>query len=157
MPILISTDQELISQDEIDFKKLKDESRRKEILKNHQEITEKLIKEHVLDHVTKLDQLQMEYLIAKKKSLELKIKCKEYEAISKTYTIEANQALQKMRKEFLKKIDEEKSKLAQIRGELEQYQQLGSEIDEIAEKYCKSLLEIKQNKWMLQCIKDGCD
>ena len=72
----------------------------------------------------------------------------------KTYPPEANQALSKIQQEFSRKIEAEEKKLAQMRGELEQYEKLGEAFDSIAEKYSKVLQEIKQQSWMLETIEN---
>ena len=91
------------------------------------------------------------------RNLELKTKCKELEAMLKTYSPEANEALRKIQREFLQKIENDEKHLAQKRGELEQYKKLGPAFDTVAEKYAKILQEIKQNEWMLQKIKNNDD
>ena len=91
------------------------------------------------------------------RNLELKTKCKELEAMLKTYTPEANQALSKMHREFEQKIEQEQKKCAQMRGELEQYLQLGQDFDDLAAKYAKTLQEIKHNEWMLQKLENSCE
>jgi hypothetical protein len=154
LPILIQTDLEAIGSnaETIDFKELKHESRRKETLQNHCQVTKNLIENHALGHVATLSKLNIEHLAAKKRNYILKANCKEYEAMLKTYTPEANKALLKMHQDFEKKIQLEEKKLAQMQGEVERYKQLGSDIDNIAEKYAKVLQEIKHNEWMLQEI-----
>ena len=51
----------------IDMKQLKYESRRKDLLQSHSQITKELIQDHALGHVSILDKLQIEYISAKKK------------------------------------------------------------------------------------------
>ena len=70
----------------------------------------------------------------------------------KTYTPEANEALSKIQQEFSRKIEAEEKKLAQMRGELEQYEKLGETFDSIAEKYSKVLQEIQLQTWMLDTL-----
>ena len=70
----------------------------------------------------------------------------------KTYTSEANEALSKIQQEFSRKIEAEEKKLAQMRGELEQYEKLGETFDSIAEKYSKVLQEIQHQTWMLDTL-----
>ena len=86
------------------------------------------------------------------RNLEHKTKCKELEVMLKTYTPEANEALSKIQQEFSRKIEAEEKKLAQMRGELEQYEKLGETFDSIAEKYSKVLQEIQHQTWMLDTL-----
>jgi hypothetical protein len=104
LPILIQGDLESITEVDkengIDMKQLKHESRRKDLLQSHSQIAKELIHDHALGHVSILDKLQIEYISAKKRNLELKTKCKELEVMLKTYPPEANQALSKIQQEF---------------------------------------------------------
>jgi len=156
LPILIQGDLESITEVDkengIDMKQLKHESRRKDLLQSHSQIAKELIHDHALGHVSILDKLQIEYISAKKRNLELKTKCKELEVMLKTYPPEANQALSKIQQEFTRKIDAEEKKSAQMRGELDQYEKLGQSFDNIAEKYAKVLQEIQHQTWMLDTI-----
>jgi len=156
LPILIQGDLESIAEVDkengIDMKQLKHESRRKDLLQSHSQIAKELIHDHALGHVSILDKLQIEYISAKKRNLELKTKCKELEVMLKTYPPEANQALSKIQQEFTRKIDAEEKKSAQMRGELDQYEKLGQSFDNIAEKYAKVLQEIQHQTWMLDTI-----
>jgi len=156
LPILIQGDLESITEVDkengIDMKQLKHESRRKDLLQSHSQIAKELIHDHALGHVSILDKLQIEYLSAKKRNLELKTKCKELEVMLKTYPPEANQALSKIQQEFTRKINSEEKKSAQMRGELDQYEKLGQSFDNIAEKYAKVLQEIQHQTWMLDTI-----
>ena len=136
----------------IDMKQLKYESRRKDLLQSHSQITKELIQDHALGHVSILNKLQIEYISSKKKNLEHKTKCKELEVMLKTYPPEANEALSKIQQEFSRKIEAEEKKLAQMRGELEQYEKLGETFDSIAEKYSKVLQEIQHQTWMLDTL-----
>lgn len=159
LPILIQGDLESIAEVDkengIDMKQLKYESRRKDLLQSHSQITKELIQDHALGHVSILDKLQIEYISAKKKNLEHKTKCKELEVMLKTYTPEANEALSKIQQEFSRKIEAEEKKLAQMRGELEQYEKLGETFDSIAEKYSKVLQEIQHQTWMLDTLNEN--
>ncbi len=71
LPILIQTDQDLLKEmsqnGDVDFKQLKDESRWKEIIQNHSKVTQNLIQNHALGHVSTLDKLQINYLASKKR------------------------------------------------------------------------------------------
>ena len=58
---------ELGDSDGVDMKQLKHETRRKDLLISHEGVTKDLILNHALGHVATLDQLQIEYLSAKKR------------------------------------------------------------------------------------------
>ena len=71
LPILIQGDLESIAEVDkengIDMKQLKHESRRKDLIQTHSQITKQLIQDHALGHVSVLSKLQIEYISAKKK------------------------------------------------------------------------------------------
>lgn len=160
LPILLQTDVELVQSnlDKAKFtvKHLKQELRLKDLLNSQIKVTKSLISNHALGHVATLNRLQVDYISAKRKNLELKMKCQELQIMQLTYTPDANRALSKIAHQFNEKISESEKHQAQLRGELEHYQSLGKSFDDIAERYSKVLEELQHVEWMLNSM-NKCD
>ena len=73
--------------------------------------------------------------------------------LTNTYTPEANAALAKIQSQYAEKISAQEKHLAQLRGELSQYEALGESFSAIAERCNKVQQEIKHTEWMLESIK----
>lgn len=158
LPELIRTDLETLREQEqtaSEAEMLKVEAERQNMLKNHVETLNQLCGPEAQAKEAASNRLLIDYVAAKAKTLELKVKSLELEALALTYNRDATKALDKMRKELNDAIEETNKDIARVKGELERYQTVGPAFDTIVDDYVRIQKDIEGKEWALQELKSS--
>ncbi len=157
LPVMISSDVEALKWHDLqtrhNVKKLKQETERKDIIRNHVGVVREIMTKHTLSNVATLNRLQVEHTSAKLKALELKLKYIELEVMAMTYTPDAVKALDKIKRQYGDAIDKVTKEISYLRGELDRYQAVGPQFESLVEEHSKLRSEIESKKWALQELK----
>jgi len=106
---------------------------------------------HLINRVPEFHHCQANYLAAKAKTMEMKLKSLEEEGIKQTYTKEACVNLENVRRRLLSKIDMVTCEVAKANEELANYKIISgsAEYEQLVELYGKLKANIEGKRWHL--------
>lgn len=87
------------------------------------------------------------------RSLQLKMRFLELEALTATYHENTLEALKKISEELNNKAKAAEKQLKDLNESLQQYKILGPEFEKLAEQYCLLVERIEKQKWMIKSLK----
>merc|ERR1719510_1761430 len=121
-------------------------------IEGHLNILNEIVDIHLMEKVPRSNNVHAEFLSAKAKTLEMKLRSLEEEIRCLTYTKEACAELEKTRREILAQTDSVRRQVSQLHGELSSYKAVsgGAEYEELVDRYGQLKIDIEGKLWALK-------